>query len=153
MQQSEFLPQVESRPFEEGLQGLSLPSQNFGSLLGKHPKDQALYRHWAGVITTVGQSFTAFTDSGIPDYWVLYVMPTFTATPGQIQPTFIAAYQWPGVGREAEVYLSGGGNCRLPGTSEYFTIEGRVIGSNNVNFGIIAARNSDFDIYVIPGSG
>jgi len=153
VQQSEFLPQVESRPFEEGLQGLSLPSQDFGVLLGKHKKDQPLYKHWAGVITIVGQTFTAFTDSGIPDYWLVYFMPTFTATPGQIQATLAAIYQWPGVGREAEVYLSGGGSCRLPGTSEYLTIEGRLIGTNNVNFGIIAARNSDFDIYVYPGNG
>lgn len=153
VQQSEFLPQPELKPFEEGLQSISLPSQDFGTLLGTHKKDQPLYRHWAASLATVGQSFTAFTDSGYPDYWLIYIIPTWSATPGQIQPTFVAVYQWQGVGREAEVYLCGGGSARLVGTSEYLTVEGRTIGTNLVNFGIVAVRNSDTDVYVYPGNG
>jgi hypothetical protein len=141
------IPDIGVRPARSDIK------QNFESLLGTSDKDTPLFKHWAASLTTVGQTFTVFTDSGYPDYWIVYVMPTWTASPGQVQPTFAAIYQAPFVGKDADCYLSGGGMARLPGVSEYLTVEGRLIGSNNVNFGIIAVRKTDVDTFVWPGQG
>jgi hypothetical protein len=126
--------------------------QNIHSISEKKV-ESPLYRHWVGQFTLVGQTFTAFTDSGFPDYWSVYLLPTWSGIAGQLQPSVAAVYQSPSAGREAELVLTGGGYCRIPGTSEYLTIEGRVIGTNAVNFGIMAVRKSDTEVYIDPGNG
>ena len=155
VQQSEFLPVTEYKSQEEGLVVIQQPSpqQNFSSLLGPEDKDTPLYKTWSGVMPSQGQTVTYSTDSGYPDYWYVYVLSTWSGTQGQYQPSLVGVTQGGGAARSAEIYLSGGGVCRIPGNSDFITLEARVIGTNPVYYGVLAVRKSDIDIIITPGSG
>ena len=151
----EFLPDIEYHPFETrpGSPAVPQPVQDVSGLLGSNKKDNPLYKHWAGTMPTQGNILVLQTDSGLPDYWIIYLLPTWSATQGQYQPSILAITQGGGPARDAEVYLTGGGVARLPGVSDYLTLESRVIGTNPVYYGVLAVRKSDIDVLVQPGSG
>ena len=131
--------------------------QDLSKLKGLLPnkEDTPLYKHWWFRLTVANQSVTVFTDAGCPDYWLVYTLPTWSATPGNPEPTVTIFYQAGSnsIGGEPEIALAGGGSARLPGISEYMTVRASLIGTNGCNFGIVAVRKYEFDVYVNPGGG
>jgi hypothetical protein len=119
--------------------------QDLAKLKGLLPnkEDRPLYRHWIYRFTSAGQSYTVATDSGYPDYWLVYAIQA-------TESTLIQVFQAGSVGGEAEVILSGGGSCRIPATSEYLSILAQTIGASGLSFGILAVRKVPFDIFVNP---
>ncbi len=94
---------------------LTGPIQNLGSLASP-PKakdsDQPVYIAF-DVNAAVGASFTCFCESGVPDYWIVTVRPVV----GAKVSLFLNANN-----SGVPIRLSGGGNARLPGMSEYLTV-------------------------------
>jgi hypothetical protein len=158
VQETNLLPAFEPLPLtpqaKQGTLDREIPTQDFSKILGSQKADIPLFKSWAKQLSNLGEVFTADTDSGFPDYWIVYVSPTWSGTAGQLQPTVVACYQAADAGKsDPDVFLTGGGSARFPGTSQYLTVEARTIGTNKVTFGIIAVRKTDTDVYVYPGNG
>jgi hypothetical protein len=158
VQQSEFLPQTEYKGSESNRSSpqVEAPVQDWSKILGKEEKDVPLYKTWVFALNTIGQERLISTDSGIPDYWVIYTISNWDAAGNKYLPSAVILRQGTGLGsspNEPEIFLTGGGSARIPGTSEYMLIRSHTAVGVGTYVGVIAVRKSDFDVLVSPGNG
>lgn len=126
-----FQNQPEAASFTSEATWLTGPLQNLASMNSASTKtpDQPVFIPF-DVNLTAGGSQTCFCESGIPDYWLVTVRPIVNAK--------VSIYLNPN-NSGIPIRLSGGGEAKLPGMSEYLTVlcEG---GSANVIVTVLAIR-------------
>jgi len=125
-----FTTAPEKATFTSSLMEGSL-TQNLASINNapvKHNDQPVLIPY--DVAAVAGSNRTLFCESGIPDYWVVSVMPT-----AAVKVLIFLSASSSGI----PIRLGGGGYARLPGLSEYLTVVGDATCAA-VNVSVIAVR-------------
>jgi len=149
-------PQIST--FQPTLEMQALLTQTEPLIVGDRPKqdisgwnspepdknDTPQYQVFNFTLGALGTVQTFNTDAGLPDYWLIYLLPTANASKAALY-----IYLGPGVSGGG-VAIGGGGIARLPGISDYITIR-TSLGDGTGYGGIIACRRWR-DIIVWPGS-
>ena len=105
---TEFGPTIEPQVFQP-----EIPRQNLGLINAANHKDSPLFLVFDINIASVGGQITCFSDSGIPDFWIVTLIPS----------TGARAYVYSGPQNSgAPIRLGGGGEIKLPAFNEYLTI-------------------------------
>lgn len=133
----EFGPVLERASLSMG------PEQNLwtlGSAPNPKGKDQPEWIPFSFNLAA-GGSQTFYSDSGIPEFWTVTVMPN--------TGILVSVTSGPNANPNG-LFLAGGGTLRIPGFTEYLSIVNLAASSNNAVGNVVAGRGYE-DMFINPG--